>query len=221
LVENANAVKSAAAAIDAAIVAKGGTTAGGLRNAAAAIAALPSRGEDTLAQWWSGTFDGDLTYTPTTIGTGITFGGDHGPYRLFLPNLTSCGRYILSENGSSFVEVVANSLTDIPIAFLFSQQTCRRFEARSAVSVGIVAFCGCPALDELILPSATTIAADRALGGNASEPKDVYLDAMNYDASNPPSGFPWGLGVKGNHYCTIHFGNCNVWRDNNAWVVKA
>lgn len=42
LFENCNAVKSAADAIDAAIVAKGGTTAGGLRAAPDAIAALPS-----------------------------------------------------------------------------------------------------------------------------------------------------------------------------------
>lgn len=44
LVENAAAVKAAAVAIDAAIVAKGGTTEGGLTRAAAAIAALPSGG---------------------------------------------------------------------------------------------------------------------------------------------------------------------------------
>lgn len=42
LAENAAAVKAAQVAIDAAIVAKGGTTTGGLRNAAAAIEALPS-----------------------------------------------------------------------------------------------------------------------------------------------------------------------------------
>ncbi len=45
LAENAAAVKAAQVAIDAAIVAKGGTTTGGLNNAAAAIAAIPS-GED-------------------------------------------------------------------------------------------------------------------------------------------------------------------------------
>lgn len=42
LIENAAAVKAAQEAIDAAIVAKGGTTEGGLSNAAAAIAAIPS-----------------------------------------------------------------------------------------------------------------------------------------------------------------------------------
>lgn len=45
LAENVAAVTNAAAQIDAAIVAKGGETAGGLRNAAAAIAALPSGGD--------------------------------------------------------------------------------------------------------------------------------------------------------------------------------
>ena len=45
LAENAAAVKAAQVAIDAAIVAKGGTTTGGLTNAAAAITALPSRGK--------------------------------------------------------------------------------------------------------------------------------------------------------------------------------
>jgi hypothetical protein len=61
LVENANAVKSAAAAIDAAIVAKGGTTAGGLRNAAAAIAALPSGGDgDRLWDYFNRTLEGDI-----------------------------------------------------------------------------------------------------------------------------------------------------------------
>lgn len=44
LAENAAAVKAAQVAIDAAIVAKGGTTEGGLNNAAAAIQALPSGG---------------------------------------------------------------------------------------------------------------------------------------------------------------------------------
>lgn len=48
LAENAAAVKSAAQAIDAAIVAKGGTTAGGLTNAAAAIEALPSGGDISM-----------------------------------------------------------------------------------------------------------------------------------------------------------------------------
>ena len=46
LAENAAAVKAAQVAIDAAIVAKGGTTDGGLNNAAAAIAALPSGDEE-------------------------------------------------------------------------------------------------------------------------------------------------------------------------------
>lgn len=50
LVENAAAVKAASTAIDAAIVAKGGTTAGGLAHAAAAIAALPSGGEDYMTK---------------------------------------------------------------------------------------------------------------------------------------------------------------------------
>lgn len=45
LAENAAAVKAAQEAIDAAIAAKGGTTAGGLTNAAAAISALPSGGD--------------------------------------------------------------------------------------------------------------------------------------------------------------------------------
>ena len=45
LAENAAAVKAAQVAIDAAIVAKGGTTTGGLSNAAAAIEALPSGGD--------------------------------------------------------------------------------------------------------------------------------------------------------------------------------
>ena len=44
LAENAAAVKSAQVAIDAAIVAKGGTTEGGLTNAAAGIATIPSSG---------------------------------------------------------------------------------------------------------------------------------------------------------------------------------
>ena len=44
LAENAAAVKAAQVAIDAAIVAKGGTTAGGLTNAAAGIATIPSGG---------------------------------------------------------------------------------------------------------------------------------------------------------------------------------
>ena len=47
LAENAAAVKAAQVAIDAAIVAKGGTTPGGLTNAAAAIAAIPTA-EDTI-----------------------------------------------------------------------------------------------------------------------------------------------------------------------------
>ena len=47
LAENAAAVKAAQVAIDAAIVAKGGTTTGGLANAAAAIAAIPTA-EDSL-----------------------------------------------------------------------------------------------------------------------------------------------------------------------------
>lgn len=42
--ENAAAVKAAAVAIDAAIVAKGGTTEGGLTRAAAAIATIPTGG---------------------------------------------------------------------------------------------------------------------------------------------------------------------------------
>lgn len=49
LAENVAAVTNAAAQIDAAIVAKGGETAGGLRNAAAAIAALPSGGDRIYA----------------------------------------------------------------------------------------------------------------------------------------------------------------------------
>lgn len=61
LVDNANAVKSAAAALDAAIVAKGGTTAGGLRNAAAAIAALPSGGDgDRLWDYFNLSLEGDI-----------------------------------------------------------------------------------------------------------------------------------------------------------------
>lgn len=44
LAENAAAVKAAQVAIDAAIVEKGGTTSGGLANAAAAIASIPSGG---------------------------------------------------------------------------------------------------------------------------------------------------------------------------------
>ena len=44
LAENAAAVKAAQVAIDAAIVAKGGTTTGGLTNAAAGIATIPSGG---------------------------------------------------------------------------------------------------------------------------------------------------------------------------------
>ena len=52
LAENAAAVKAAQVAIDAAIVAKGGMTTGGLSNAAAAIAALPSGGGDeTMKQF--------------------------------------------------------------------------------------------------------------------------------------------------------------------------
>ena len=47
LAENAAAVKAAQVAIDAAIVAKGGTTPGGLTNAASAIAAIPTA-EDTI-----------------------------------------------------------------------------------------------------------------------------------------------------------------------------
>lgn len=46
LAENAAAVKAAQVAIDAAIVAKGGSTSGGLSNAAAAIVAIPSGGAD-------------------------------------------------------------------------------------------------------------------------------------------------------------------------------
>ena len=52
LIENAAAVKSAAQAIDAAIVAKGGTTTGGLTNAAAAIAAIPSGGGWEPPSYW-------------------------------------------------------------------------------------------------------------------------------------------------------------------------
>ncbi len=51
LVENAQAVKTASDAIDAAIASKGGTTAGGLANAAAAIAALPSGGKWEVKPW--------------------------------------------------------------------------------------------------------------------------------------------------------------------------
>lgn len=47
LIENVAAVKAASQAIDVAIREKGGTTAGGLKNAAAAIAAIPSRVEST------------------------------------------------------------------------------------------------------------------------------------------------------------------------------
>lgn len=54
LAQNAIAITNAAAQIDAAIIAKGGTTQGGLTNAAAAIAALPSgggRGWTRPAEW--------------------------------------------------------------------------------------------------------------------------------------------------------------------------
>lgn len=50
--EQAEAIKGYAANIDAAIVAKGGTTVGGLRNAAAAIEALPSGGGEWVKQPW-------------------------------------------------------------------------------------------------------------------------------------------------------------------------
>lgn len=49
LFENCNAVAAAAAEIDAAIRAKGGTTTGGLRSAAAAISALPSGGAHDIS----------------------------------------------------------------------------------------------------------------------------------------------------------------------------
>lgn len=52
LAENAAAVKAAQVAIDAAIVAKGGTTIGGLANAAAAISAIPSG--EAWREWWMG-----------------------------------------------------------------------------------------------------------------------------------------------------------------------
>ena len=58
LAENAAAVKAAQVAIDAAIVAKGGTTTGGLRNAAAAIEALPSGGDLTRIAETVKTMDG-------------------------------------------------------------------------------------------------------------------------------------------------------------------
>lgn len=49
--EQAAAIRGYAAEIDAAIVAKGGTTQGGLRNAAAAIEAIPSGGEEFYPDW--------------------------------------------------------------------------------------------------------------------------------------------------------------------------
>lgn len=58
LIENATAVKAASTAIDAAIVAKGGTTSGGLENAAAAIAALPSGGEPNYPLPWKASTSG-------------------------------------------------------------------------------------------------------------------------------------------------------------------
>ena len=58
LAENAAAVKAAQVAIDAAIVAKGGTTTGGLTNAAAAIEALPSGGDLTRIAETVKTMDG-------------------------------------------------------------------------------------------------------------------------------------------------------------------
>ena len=58
LAENAAAVKAAQVAIDAAIVAKGGTTTGGLTNAAAAIEALPSGGNLTQIAETVKTMDG-------------------------------------------------------------------------------------------------------------------------------------------------------------------
>lgn len=85
LAENAAAVKAAQVAIDAAIVAKGGTTDGGLMHAAAAIVSIPSGGayKDMLEELYLKTlkvFDiSDLNIPNNTSSTFSSYGA-----RMFL-----------------------------------------------------------------------------------------------------------------------------------------
>lgn len=116
LAENAAAVKAAQVAIDAAIVAKGGTTTGGLSNAAAAIAALPSGGgEPSWPVDWKN--DGK-THLWFWFGTGAY------PLAYFSAQYVSDGHTFDVDWGDGTVDSVAASttLTSRAVSHLFSER---------------------------------------------------------------------------------------------------
>lgn len=157
LVENANAVKSAAAAIDAAIVAKGGVTAGGLRNAAAAIAALPSGGDGELWDYFNRSLEGDIEIN------GVEWLQNNLKGQAGMTSFSSDARYLANYMCQSCTALETVSLPNFVGAYnndgqtrMFDQCTSlRSISLPSCVSLREFNFWKCTALEEVHLPALT------------------------------------------------------------------
>lgn len=158
LIESAAAVKAASAAIDAAIVAKGGTTKGGLRNASAAIAALPSGGDgDRLLDYFNLSLEGAIEIN------GIerlrnTLRGQAG-----MTAFASDARYLTNYMFQLCTALESVSLPNFVGAYdndgqsgVFHQCTSlRSISLPSCVSLRETSFFKCTALEEVHLPALT------------------------------------------------------------------
>lgn len=146
LAENAAAVKAAQVAIDAAIVAKGGTTTGGLSNAATAIEAIPSGGGTSYPVPWKN--DGKthvwIRITPEMIprnefnfgrwvfhretqgNVTIDFGDGSDPYTFAVGNATQIRdvRHVYAEPGDYEVVIDGyDAITNFGTIYLFEYAT--------------------------------------------------------------------------------------------------
>ena len=108
LTENAAAVKAAARAIDAAIAAKGGTTEGGLNNAAAAIEALPSGGGEWVLKPWV-MDESDPTELDGWIHLWFNFDSAIEAVAIFNAQFVSNGHTFTVDWGDGTVETIAAS----------------------------------------------------------------------------------------------------------------
>lgn len=159
LIANANAVKSAAAAIDAAIVAKGGTTKGGLRNAAAAIAALPSGGDGELWDYFNMSLEGDIEIN------GVEWLQNNLKGQARMTSFSSDARYLTNYMFKSCTALETVSLPNFVGVYnndghvqMFNQCTSlRSISLPSCVTLREFTFDGCTALEEVHLPALTTL----------------------------------------------------------------
>lgn len=202
IAENAAAVKAAQVAIDAAIVAKGGTTQGGLTNAAAAIAAIPSGGGI------------DPQFVADCFGRRLT-----GDWDVTLPENSQLSAYAIANNTTNFSITIRGVKEVYDNAFRSSKVT--SVSLPDVIIARGYAFYNCTSLHTVRLSNPNAIQNLFRIDAG-SVLSDVYFSGKTAAQIIATTGFPGYSGTSqqpNEENLTFHGTDADVKLVGGAWTI--